>query len=137
MDALCGYCTGYSSESFADLFYCDAYYKDLNITEDQNPLRELIEDRVDEDGNNNPCAPFLSRSCEENESVFSAPLAVGIFCRQKPTEEQIKLIEERAAKFFAEIYLKPVTITGTRLLRETVYSEEIFWNNYGRSKNSM
>ena len=66
---------------------------------------------------------------EENfeDYNFPAPLSVGIFFEEKPEDEQIQIIKQRALKFFENIWesKKPVVIEGFRLIIHTKYGQDI------------
>jgi hypothetical protein len=155
-DPLCAYVTGFVGEEAAhhSMEMSELYYADLGIedddgphgemADDKNPLRDLVIDQQDENGNWQPCSIWPSRTYGMNAEGKSAKLndknyddynfpagySVGIFLFAKPTDEQFAVIKQRTEKFFADMWpvLKEgekVNIEGYRLIRHRKTAEEV------------
>lgn len=150
---LCAYCTGFSSEDETDQQFSDMFYMESGIEDDpspkgktcthKNPFYDSIADRKDEHDVYSPCCIWLNRDygchCETNQYAkiteenyadydLPAPFSVGIFFDVEPTEDQIRIIKERAVKFFADVWAKlsntKVVVEGFRLISHKKYGEE-------------
>lgn len=135
----------------------DMFYMEMGIDDDEsskgkialqkNPFYEVIEDRKDEDGNYFPYCVWLSRTYGSNENGqyakldesnygefdLPAPFSTGIFFGVEPTDELIKIIKERAVKFFKDQWgpllekigaKNEVNVEGFRLISHKKYGEE-------------
>jgi hypothetical protein len=147
---LCAYCTGYNHESSISTKISDMFYEDLKIDDDEkfglhaeekNPFYNYVVDRLDEQGAYSPCSVYLNKKygcngsgdwallTENNfeEYGYPAPLSVGIFFDQKPTDEHLAIIKTRSVQFFEKIWKNeiPVKIEGYRIIVQTKYAEEI------------
>jgi len=148
---LCAYCTGFSSEDETDQKFSDMFYMENGIEDDEsikgktclqkNPFYGSIADRKDENDVLSPCSVWLNRNygcnelgeiaklTDENYSDYDlpAPASVGIFFDVEPTEDQIKIIKERAVKFF-DIWQKmtneKVIVEGFRMISHKKFGEE-------------
>lgn len=149
---LCAYCTGFTSEDEADQKFSDLFYMEMGIEDDdspkgktctqKNPFYDCIADRKDDNDVFSPCSVWLNRlyGCNEtgqydklteenyDEYDLPAPFSVGIFFDTEPTEDQLKIIKERAVKFFVDVWLKlsnvQVAVEGFRLVKHRKYGEE-------------
>lgn len=140
------YCTGFESENSKDFFLVEKFYETLNIDlkasnrekMEQNPFHTYVVDKMNQDGYYSPCTVWLNKKygcnsygeyAELNENNFEsfpmpAPFSVGIYFEREPTEEHLRIIHERAIKFFKHEWKKPVNVEGIRLITKTIYGEE-------------
>jgi len=158
LEDLAAYCTGFVGECEKGRACSDLFYMEMGIDDDgwpkgkladeKNPFHGFVGDRQDEVGYWSPCSLWLSRThgtdgngnyavlTEENYDIYKypAPLSVGIFFDVRPTDFQIELIRDRAAKFFESVYPKmdkddskpsQVKLEGLRLICHKKYAEEI------------
>jgi len=137
---LCAYCTGAIGDCGVGKHSSEMYYEETGFEEEDNIFYECIAQRVDGLGCFRPCDVYptpgwgndgdghhkkLNKS-NQDKFKFPAYQSVGIFFSQKPTDEQIELIKNRAESFFQLIKNeRKVAIHGFRLLIEKQIVEEV------------
>ena len=143
---LVAYCTGYEHEkstddSFAKKFLDEVVGKDddnLKSRLQSNPFYGFVYDKMDQEGFYTPCSVWLNKNfgcsnsgeyarlTKENCDSFMmpAPLSVGIFFENEPTEQHYELLKERAIKFFKHHLKENVRFEGIRLITQTRYGSE-------------
>jgi len=148
---LCAYCTGFDDEDgdpgYANMFYMEMGLEDEGdeLALEKNPFKDSIVEENDGEGSF-AWSYWLSRNwgtddrgnfgriTQDNYGNYSypAPFSFAILFWVEPTIEQVKIIKERAVKFFAEMWpeakenyaQKEVKIEGFRLIKHTKYGEE-------------
>lgn len=149
---LCAYCTGLCDEDTHSTGCSNMFYMEMELDDDgeetaldKNPFSESVVDKEMGDVVS-PWGIWLNRNWGQDDEgnfakltpenygtyTFPAPFSIGIFFGVEPTIEQIEIIKERAAKFFAKMWpnmeenldKKPVEIEGFRLIKHTKYGEE-------------
>ena len=130
---MCAYCTGMVGqcdvgEEEAHLFFTD-FGIESNPYDEGGPFEEYVNCNVmDDQGGARPAGIWKF----PDKSGFTA---VAIFFNEKPTDEQISIIKERAYKFaeerpdrkkYSTMTDKPekINITGFRLIQQTVTEKE-------------
>jgi hypothetical protein len=143
---LCAYCTGFESENTKDSCMMQKYYESLSINcglldpekVKYNIFSGYVTDKMNQDGNYSPCTVWLNKKygcntdgeyaelTENNYEDFSmpAPFSVGIYFELEPSDNHIRLLRERAIKFFSEEWKTPVQLEGIRLITKTLYGQE-------------
>lgn len=148
-------CGGDLEQQMSDMFYMEMGLEDDDspkgrVALQKSPFYESIVDHRDEYGDYSPCSIWLNRNygcneagefaklTDENFSDYDqpAPCSVGIFFGVEPSTDQIKIIKERAVKFFKEMWPKltgnkalgissqQVEVEGFRLISHKKYGEE-------------
>lgn len=99
--AMCGYLTGIQNESTSRTDkYVEAYKEEMGIAEDDYDHNEYILSMPGDFGDS-PVEAFPTPGVfkEHDGDKYPAYQSVGIFMGRKPTDEEIKILKERANKF--------------------------------------
>lgn len=151
---LCAYCTGFEHEDSKNYDMSYLFYDEMKIKDDgipkgrtaheKNPFAKYVIDRRDDEDFYSPCSVMLNKryGCdgvgkyalltEDNfdKYCYPAPLSVGIFFAEEPTEEHIKIIKERSQRFFDNVWPEhdpsgeKVVVEGLRLVVTVKYGYE-------------
>jgi hypothetical protein len=128
---MCAYLTGEIGECEVGEEFAEEYFKETGEAKYESRFCNIIESRSDDHGCHRPCSIWLSK---RKKPVYNS---VAIFFGNRPTDDDIKFMKERAMKF-AEAKRKmaeekdyswdkkfKLTIRGFRLIREVTTEEEV------------
>jgi hypothetical protein len=151
---LCAYCTGFEHEDSKNYEMSRIFYEEMRLKDDstpkgltaaeKNPFYNFVIDRRDEEDFYSPCSVMLNKryGCDQigryavltedncGQYSYPAPLSVGIFFAEEPTPEHIRIIKERAQRFFELVWpeqdpsKETVVVEGLRLIVTTKHAEE-------------
>ncbi len=139
-EELTAYCTGIYSENASEeeINYSRIFNQDMNIDEEieNNPFYNFIEQKNLGDNFYSPCSVYLNSKygcdgygnfallTEDNYEQYDypAPLSVGIFLKNLPSDELFEILKKRVRQFFTD--KKNVSVEGFRLITVSRVAEE-------------
>ena len=125
--AMCGYLTGIQNESTSRTDkYVEAYKKEMNIAEPYEHNEHII--FMPGGYGESPVEAFPTPGVfrEHNGDKYPAYQSVGIFMDRKPTDEEIKILKERANKFqLLDDSDETIKVLGFRLIQRITTEVEI------------
>lgn len=131
---LCAYCTGMIGECGKGSDEAEQFFLDFNIlSEDESPFVEAVNYVMDDGGCERPVAIYPGGKGETPGKTTHT--AVAIFFHEKPTDELIAIMKERAYRFakerpdgekFKDLGIRDeiINITGFRLIEQIVSKNE-------------